>query len=102
MTIEHTNDTRGRGNIKMTVVAGAAAGDVTVSGIEQGDELIAVLALDFTLTEGTPNTRDWDVAGGTTADLTSEFSVSADDTINNTGGTSSANKILLVVYHDLT
>lgn len=100
--IEELNATRGRGNIKYTVVAGAIAGNVTVTGIEQGDELIAVLALDFTLSEGAPNTRDWDVAGGQTADLTSEFSVSAADTINNTGGTSSLNKILLVVYQDLT
>jgi len=99
--IYSTNPTKGRGNIKMTVVAGAAAGDVTVTGIAPGDELIAVLAIDFTLSEGTPNTRDWDV-GTTTKDLTSEFKVSAANTINNSNGTSSSNKILLVAYHDLT
>lgn len=77
-------------NIKTALVAGAAAGDVTVTGINLGDVLLGVHAV--ALTEGTPNTfSGYD-------EVTSEFSVTADDTINNTGGTSTANKLVLVVW----
>lgn len=71
------------------VVAGAAAGDVTVTGITIRDKLKAVVG--FTLSEGAPNTIN-------VLDLTDEFSISAADTINNDGGTSSANGILFVTY----
>ena len=62
-----------------TTVAGAAAGDVTVTGIATTDKIVSVI----------------DIAG---ADLTAEFTVTATDTINNTGGTSSAASVLLVSY----
>lgn len=62
-----------------TIVAGATAGDVAVTGIKTTDKLISVL----------------DIAG---TDLTDEFSITADDTINNVGGTSSATSQLLVSY----
>lgn len=65
--------------IRQTIVAGAVAGDVTVTGIKTRDVLKWVL----------------DIAG---ADLTSEFSITAANTINNTGGTSSAASQLLVGY----
>lgn len=67
-------------NIKFALVAGAAAGDVTVTGIKARDKLLFVAPLDGS------------------ADLTSEFSVTADDTINNTGGTSTATKVVQVVW----
>lgn len=66
--------------LKQVIVPGAAAGDVTVTGIKAEDELVAVL-----------NVTDL-------TDVTSEFTITADDTINNTGGTTSASKKLLVTY----
>lgn len=67
--------------LRQTVVAGAAAGDVTVTGIKTTDKLKAVIDLTAP------------------ADLTSEFTISAANTINNTGGTSSAGSgPLLVTY----
>lgn len=71
-------------------VAGAAAGNITVAGIKLGDRIIEVSG--FGLTEAAPNTFSGIV------DLTSEFTVTADNTINNTGGTSSAAKILHITW----
>jgi len=85
------------GAVKTTVIAGGTAGDHTITGIATGDALRAVLQLDFTLDEGSPNTRTW-----APADLTSEFSVSAADTTNNDGGTDTSDSVLVVVYEDLT
>lgn len=76
--------------LKFKFVAGAAAGNITVAGVKKDDQIVAVIA--FGLTEGTPNTFSG------FADLTSEFSATATDTINNTGGTSSANKMVMVVW----
>lgn len=64
----------------MKLTAGAAAGDVTVTGIKKGDELISV----FDLTN--------------LVDYTGEFSITNDDTINNAGGTTTAATILQVTY----
>lgn len=64
---------------------GAAAGNVTVTGVKTTDKLIAVHSIAFTA--GVPSA---------VADLTSEFTISAENTLNNTGGTSSADMILLV------
>ncbi len=77
--------------IKAAVVTGGAAGNFTVTGIATGDELILVLRFTGAGTDVT------DVA-----DLTSEFSISATDTINNTGGTATTGSKLLVLYWDLT
>ena len=85
------------GAVKTTVIDGGAAGDHAVSGIAVGDALRAVLELDFTLAEGTPNTRAWAVS-----DLTGEFSITAADIINNDGGTDTTGAILVAVYEDLT
>lgn len=68
--------------ISFLCVAGAAAGDVTVAGIKSYDVLKSVLRID----------------NGNEADLTSEFSISATNTINNTGGTASNGGTLLVVW----
>ena len=77
--------------IKSAFVAGAAAGDLTVTGVKVGMRLASVIG--FGLTEGTPNTFSAPV------DLTSEFTITDDDTINNTGGTSSADLLLLVQWY---
>jgi len=72
--------------LQVALVDGAAAGDVTVTGIESQDSLVSVTSLASAT----------DVLS--TGDLTSEFSITADDTINNATGTSSADGALLVVW----
>ena len=75
------------GLAQVTIPAvGAAAGNVTATGVALTDKLIAVHAVTV------------DTSGYTTAvaDLTSEFSITAANTINNTGGTSTANQLVLV------
>jgi len=126
------------GAVRTTVINGGAAGDHTVTGIEVGDALRAVLKLDVTNAEhaahshantfaaaalqgddlaavkadhatearhtltnveaaAMSHTRTWSVA-----DLTDEFSITDDDTINNDGGTNTTGAVLVVVYEDLT
>lgn len=79
----------GTGFIKMAVVAGGAAGNFTVTGIATADALIGVLHVAGAGTDVT------DIA-----DLTSEFSIPAANTINNAGGTASTGGKLLVFYQD--
>lgn len=67
--------------IRTRVVAGAAAGDLTVTGIKLGDKLVAVQRVD---------------AAG--ANLVDQFTITADDTINNTGGTSTATQVVLIIW----
>ena len=44
--------------VRHTVVAGAGTDtDIAVAGIETGHTLLGVVKLDFTLADGTPNTR---------------------------------------------
>lgn len=77
----------GRSQTALRAVPGAVAGNVTVTGIKKGDLIEEVL----NLTDG--------------VDLTTQFRatanarVAADNTINNTGGTSTAAKILLVRWY---
>lgn len=68
------------------LVDGGAAGDITVSGITLKDELLYVGSIASAS----------DVLS--TSDLTEEFDIDSADTINNTGGTSSANGALLVIW----
>lgn len=68
-------------DLAQRTVAGAAAGNLTVPGIQLGDILL--------------NVHTTDAAG---ANLAAEFTVTADDTINNTGGTSTAAHIVLVQW----
>lgn len=63
-------------------VAGAAAGNITVTGIGANDYLVEVGG--FKLSDGTP------------ANLTSQFTITADNTINNTGGTATTGYVLYV------
>lgn len=62
------------------LVTGAVAGDVAVSGIKLGDNLISVI-----------NVTDL-------TDVTSEFAITADGIINNAGGTTTATDAVLVLY----
>ena len=79
------------GFLGKAVTSGGAAGDHTVTGINTGDELFLVL---YVAGAGTDVT---DIA-----DLTGEFSITAADTINNTGGTATTGGKLLALYYDLT
>ena len=76
-----------RDGLTQAIIAGGAAGDHTVTGIKTRDTLISV----FHAAGAGSDVTD-------VADLTSEFSISAADTINNTGGTSSAGGKLIVSY----
>lgn len=78
------------GFLKVNLLAGAAAGNITLTGIAVGDELAFVGV--FTTAASI----------ATLADLTAEFSVTATNTINNTGGTATTNNQLLVMWIDRT
>jgi hypothetical protein len=65
-------------------VAGAAAGNVTVSKIRKNDHLVSVIMVTVTT--------------AALADRTSEFTITANGVINNTGGTTSASSFLLVTW----
>lgn len=67
--------------LKSRTVAGAAAGNLTVTGIKVGDKILCVQPVSVA-----------------SAELTGEFTVTAADTINNTGGTSSATQTVLVMW----
>lgn len=77
--------------LKAAVISGGSAGAHTVTGITTSDELVLVLQVAGAGTDVT------DIA-----DLTSEFSITAGDTINNTGGTDTTGGKLLVLYLDLS
>lgn len=74
--------------LRQTVITGGAAGDHTVTGIKSEDVLKAVNHL---VGDGTQLT-------GAVNDLTDEFSISGDDTINNDAGTDTTNGVLIVTY----
>lgn len=70
--------------LRQAIVTGAVAGDVAVSAIGKSDELVSVLNMtDLT-------------------DVSAEFSIRDAGIINNTGGTSTATKKLLVTWHPWT
>jgi len=73
--------------LKVNVVAGGSAGNFTVTGIKTTDALISVLRLVAAATTMTNVT-----------DLTSEFSITATNTINNTSGTATTADKLLVIW----
>ena len=85
MNIPETRIVGGLAQVTIPAV-GAAPGDVTATGVATTDKLIAVHAVVI------------DGSGYTTsvADLTAEFSITAANTINNAGGTTTANKLVLV------
>jgi hypothetical protein len=68
-------------------LAGAAAGNVTLTGIKVNEDFLKSVTSVV-------------LATGVGTDLTSEFNIIANDTIDNTGGTSSAGAQLIVVWYD--
>ncbi len=80
------------GFLKGTCIAGGAAGDHTVTGIASGDELVLVARLD----------RDGTAANIDITAITSEFTITGANTINNAAGTNTTGDSLLVLYIDLT
>lgn len=72
--------------VKVALIAGGSAGNHTVTGIATADTLISVIH----------NTA------GALVDLTSEFTISAANTINNAAGTDTSSDQLLVIYQDNT
>ena len=76
---------------KSAIVTGGAAGNFTVTGIATNDYLTSII---YSVGAG--------VAVTNVLDLTSEFTISAANTINNTGGTASTGGKLTVIYVDRT
>jgi len=82
--------------VRTSILVGAAAGDVALAAIDDGDRILSVTHFAFTLAEGLPNT-----VTTAAADLTSEFTIKdGGGSINNTGGTSSALGWLIVTWED--
>lgn len=77
--------------VRSAVIVGGAAGDLTVTGIGVNDRLIAVVRLD----------RDATAANINLLGPTAEFSITAANTINNAGGTSTASDALLVLWESV-
>lgn len=75
-----------RDAVTTTIIAGGAAGAHTVTGIKTRDTLVSVLHVDFT------------DASETGANITAEFTISAADTIDNTGGTATTGGFLIVTF----
>lgn len=75
-----------RTEVEVGLVAGGAGGAHTLTGINLGDRILFV---------GHFSTA---AAIATLADLTSEFSITAADTIDNTAGTDTTNDQLMVIY----
>lgn len=73
-----------KGFVVVQAIDGGGAGNHTVNRIRLYDHLVAVIAMRGTA----------DGAG----DLTDEFSLTANATINNTGGTNTTNMTLLVIW----
>lgn len=76
-----------RDAIRQGVATGGAAGNITVSGIGANDRLVSVMVAEGAGTDVTDLT-----------DLTAEFDITAANTINNTGGTSTAGAALIVTW----
>lgn len=86
--MKRATDNQASAGVHQTVIDGGAAGNHTVTGILATDELISVIHVEG---DGTQLTG--------AADLTDEFSISADDEIDNTGGTATTNGVLIVTYN---
>jgi hypothetical protein len=87
MAANETQVTRFPGGVgQFTFFAvGGAAGALTATGVRASDKLLLVQSLK--LDTGAPNA---------VADLTSEFTITADNTVNNTGGTATTGAFVAV------
>lgn len=95
--------------LRITLLNGETAGAYStanniVDGIKTEDRLVSVTAFNFSLNSGgAPADNDpIDIVGpNSKTDLTNEFSITADDTIDNTNGTDlSGNFIVFVMWLD--
>lgn len=77
--------------VKSAVIAGGSAGDLTVTGITTNDRLVGVIRLN----------RDSTAANVNIDALTTEFTITATNTINNVGGTATTGDSLLVLYESI-
>lgn len=68
--------------VRTSYVVGAVAGPLTVTGIKKQDRIVSV----------------WNIT--TPADLTSQFSISAANTITNAGGTATTGGVVAVTWYD--
>jgi hypothetical protein len=82
-------------SLKQAVISGGAAGAHTVTGIAASDRLVSVVRLDVEVDTGTSASGNKVQAASA---LTSEFAVSAANTIDNTGGTNTTGDLLLVTW----
>ncbi len=76
--------------IKMFGVNGTVVGDFTITGITTDDKLLGVTAFAY---DGTGDITS-------SLNLLSEFTITAANTINNAGGTTTTDMGLLVLYAD--
>lgn len=74
--------------LQIKIVAGGAAGNLTLTGISTADVLKSVIQFDASVPS--------------LIDRTAEFSITAADTINNTGGTNTTGDFLQVIYFDVS
>jgi len=79
--------------IKMFMVAGGSAGSHTITGITTADKLLGVTSI-------LPTAAQLSTCVLTSDDITTECTISAADTIDNTGGTDTTGALLLVLYAD--
>jgi hypothetical protein len=77
------------------VISGGSAGNLTVTGIKTTDTLVSVVQANIVADTGTSASGN---KVDTIADLTSEFTISAADTINNTGHTDTTSDKLIVTF----
>ncbi len=84
--------------LRIRIVNGGSAGNITVPGIAVGDVIEQVTAAAYTINSGTPADDDPIDLTSSVGDVTSEFSITAANTINNTGGTDTSANILTVLY----
>lgn len=78
---------------KQRFIKGGAAGNLTVTSITIGDAILWVTGV---------SKYSANLFIATTVDFTTEFSVTAANTINNTGGTATTGWILAVGWDDMS
>ena len=78
--------------LQFRIIAGGAAGNLTCTGIATKDKLYYVGGFSAVYNSGAIDTL-------TALNLTSEFTIAAANTINNTSGTASTGGLLLVVWY---
>jgi hypothetical protein len=83
-------------NLNLTTCNEGTAGNFSVPFISTDDVLLFVGGVKLVLSEGTPNTIAF-----TAVNITSEFTITAANTINNTGGTSLVDTAVFVLWLDM-